>query len=206
VQAQYQNTDPQAFLTMAALPSFSDDAGTVIVQDALGRELDRYAYSEKQHLALLDSRDGVSLERIRAAGPSQPVNFHSAASSVGYATPGRPNSQQQQDPTGTGVLTLEPEIFTPDDDGQQDFTTLSYQLDQAGYTGSVTIYDAQGRLVRRLVRNETLPTKGFWQWDGLNDRSQKATVGYYVLLVELFRASSGEKREYRKTVVVGARF
>jgi hypothetical protein len=206
VQAQYPTNDPQAFLTMSALPSFPDEAGTVLVQDALGRELDRYAYTEKQHLALLDSRDGVSLERIRASGPSQPVNFHSAASSVGYATPGRPNSQLQQDPAGAGILTLEPEIFTPDDDGQQDFTTLSYQLDGPGYAGTVTIYDAQGRLVRQLVRNETLPTKGFWRWDGLNDRNQKAAVGYYVLLVELFRASGGEKREFRKTVVVGARF
>ncbi|SNC75807.1 FlgD Ig-like domain-containing protein [Hymenobacter gelipurpurascens] len=206
VQAQYPANNLAAFLTMSAFPSYPDDAGTVVVQNALGQELDRYAYTEKQHLALLDSRDGVSLERIRATGPSLPVNFHSAASSVGYATPGRPNSQQQPDPTGTGVLTLEPEIFTPDEDGQQDFTTLSYQLDQPGYAGTVTIYDAQGRLVRRLVRNETLATTGFWQWDGLNDKAQKAAVGYYVLLVELFRASGGEKREYRKTVVVGARF
>ncbi|TGD81463.1 lamin tail domain-containing protein [Hymenobacter wooponensis] len=206
VQTQYSTNDPAAFLALSALPSYPDAAGLVVVADALGQELDRYAYTEKQHLALLDSRDGVSLERIRATGPSLPVNFHSAASSVGYATPGRPNSQQQADPTGTGILTLEPELFTPDDDGQQDFTTLSYQLDKPGYAGSVTIYDAQGRLVRRLVRNETLPTKGFWRWDGLNDQNQKAAVGYYVLLVELFRANGGEKHEYRKTVVVGTRF
>ncbi|WP_167855434.1 lamin tail domain-containing protein [Hymenobacter fodinae] len=206
VRAHYPTHDPAAFLTMTALPSYPDDAGLVAVADALGKELDRYAYTEKQHLALLDSRDGVSLERIRATGPSLPVNFHSAASSVGYASPGRPNSQQQTDPTGAGVLTLEPELFTPDDDGQQDFTTLSYQLDGPGYTGSVTIYDAQGHLVRRLVRNETWATKGFWRWDGLTDQNQKAAVGYYVLLVELFRANGGEKREYRNTVVVGARF
>jgi hypothetical protein len=206
VQAHYATNDAHAFLTMPSLPSYPDAAGLVVMADALGKELDRYAYTEKQHLALLDSRDGVSLERIRAIGPSLPVNFHSAASSVGYATPGRPNSQQQADPTGVGILTLEPELFTPDNDGQQDFTTLSYQLDGPGYTGSVTIYDAQGRLVRRLVRNETLPTKGFWRWDGLTDQNQKAAVGYYVLLVELFRANGGEKHEYRKTVVVGARF
>ncbi|UOQ78607.1 hypothetical protein MUN84_08730 [Hymenobacter sp. 5516J-16] len=54
------------------------------------------------------------------------------------------------------------------------------------------------------MRNETLPTRGFWQWDGLTDRGQKAAVGYYVLLVELF-TPSGTKREFRKTVVVGAR-
>ena len=68
------------------------------------------------------------------------------------------------------------------------------------------MYDALGRLTRRLVRNETLPTTGFVQWDGVDDRGHKAAVGYYILLVELFRPSSGEKREYKKTVVLGARF
>ncbi|MDU0369486.1 lamin tail domain-containing protein [Hymenobacter endophyticus] len=206
VQQQYPNsTDAAHLLQLLALPTFPDDGGTVVLFDSRGQLLDKYAYAATQHLKLLDNVEGVSLERIRAAGPSEASNFHSAAGSVGYATPGRPNSQQQPDVTGTGVLTLEPEIFTPDDDGQQDFTTLAYQLDQPGYAGSVTIYDAQGRLARRLVRNETLATQGTWQWDGLTDRGQKASVGYYILHVELFRPSGGQKREYRKTVVVGAR-
>jgi flagellar hook assembly protein FlgD len=102
-------------------------------------------------------------------------------------------------------LTVVPEIFTPDDDGQQDFTTLKYQLDQPGYVGSVTVYDALGQLTRRLLRNESLPTTGFVQWDGLDDHGRKAPIGYYILHVDLFRPSGGERREYRKTVVVGAR-
>ncbi len=206
VQQQYPNsTDAARLLQLPALPTFPDDAGRVVLFDSRGQVLDTYAYAATQHLKLLDNVEGVSLERIRATGPSEAGNFHSAAGSVGYATPGRPNSQQQPDVTGTGVLTLEPELFTPDDDGQQDFTTLAYQLDQPGYAGSVTIYDAQGRLARRLVRNETLATQGTWQWDGLTDRGQKASVGYYILHVELFRPGSGQKREYRRTVVVGAR-
>jgi len=30
-------------------------------------------------------------------------------------------------------------------------------------------------------------------------------VGYYLLHIELFKPSGGERREYKKTVVVGAR-
>ncbi|GGG28583.1 hypothetical protein GCM10011378_01740 [Hymenobacter glacieicola] len=198
------STNPANLVLVPDLPTFPDDGGTVAVLDAQAQVLDRYAYSEKQHLKLLDQVDGVSLERIRATGPSESGNFHSAASSVGYATPGRANSQQQTEPEGAGLLTVTPELFTPDEDGQQDFTTLTYQLEEPGYAGSVTIYDAQGRLARQLVRNETLPTRGFWQWDGLTDRGQKAAVGYYVLLVELF-TPGGTKREFRKMVVVGAR-
>ncbi|WP_139925571.1 lamin tail domain-containing protein [Hymenobacter sp. DG01] len=207
LQSQYPaSINPANVLQVPALPTLPDDAGVAVLLDAQARPLDRVAYSEKQHLKLLDDVNGVSLERIRATGPSEAGNFHSAAGSAGYATPGRPNSQQQADPTGSDVLTLAPELFTPDDDGQQDFTTLSYQLDAPGYVGSVKIYDAQGRLARQLVRNETLNTKGFWQWDGLTDRGQKAAVGYYVLLIELFKPSGGQKQQYRKTVVVGARF
>ena len=71
--------------------------------------------------------------------------------------------------------------------------------------GSVTVYDALGRLTRRLLRNESLPTAGLVQWDGTDDGGHKAAVGYYLLYIELVQPSSGERREYKKTVVVGAR-
>ncbi|WBA41641.1 lamin tail domain-containing protein [Hymenobacter canadensis] len=207
VQREYPTSSaPAAFLSMPAFPTFPDDAGIVTLFDGQGRRLDRYAYNADQHLRLLDDVNGVSLERIRAAGPSTAANFHSASASAGYATPGRPNSQQQDAAGGSQQWSVVPEVFTPDEDGQQDFTTLNYQLDGPGYAGSVSIYDAQGRLTRRLARNETLATTGFFQWDGLTDKGQKAPVGYYVLQIELFKPNSGSKQEYRKTVVLGARF
>ena len=206
LQAQYPtSTDPAALLMVAGFPALDNNAGTVFIYSATGTELDHYAYDKSQQLSLLSTQAGVSLERIRAQGPSAASNFHSAASTVNYATPGRPNSQAQ-DAVGNGQeLALVPELFTPDDDGQQDFTTLNYQLDQPGYVGSVTVYDALGQLTRHLLRNESLPTAGFVQWDGLDEHGRKAAVGYYLVHIELFRPSGGERREYRKTVVVGAR-
>ncbi|AWM33683.1 lamin tail domain-containing protein [Hymenobacter nivis] len=207
VQAQYPTSaEPAALLPVGALPTWPDDAGLAVLLDAGGQEIDRFAYNKSLHLPLLASQDGVSLERIRAQGPSLGSNFHSAAGTVGYATPGRPNSQAQDAPGGGQELTVTPEVFTPDDDGQQDFTTLNYQFDQPGYVGSVTVYDAVGRLTRRLLRNVSLPTAGFVAWDGLDDGGRKAAVGYYILHVELFRPAGGERREYKKTVVLGARF
>ena len=206
LQAQYPtSSDAAALLVVAGFPALDNSAGSVYVLDQSGRELDHYDYDKSQQLSLLSTQAGVALERIRASGPSLASNFHSAAGAVGYATPGRPNSQAQ-DATGSGQeLTVLPELFTPDDDGQDDFTTLNYQLDQPGYVGSVTVYDALGQLTRRLLRNESLPTTGFVQWDGLDERGRKAAIGYYILHVELFRPSGGERREYKKTVVVGAR-
>ena len=206
LQTQYPtSSDPAALLAVAGFPALDNSTGSLYLYDQKNTELDHYDYDKNQQLSLLSTQAGVSLERIRAIGPSAASNFHSAASAVGYATPGRPNSQAQ-DATGNGQeLTVQPELFTPDDDGQQDFTTLNYQLDQPGYVGTVTIYDALGQLTRRLLRNESLPTTGFVQWDGTDERGRKAAVGYYILLIELFRPASGERREYKKTVVVGAR-
>jgi hypothetical protein len=206
LQAQYPTSaDPAALLAVAGFPALDNSAGTVIITSATGTEIDRYAYDKSQQITLLSIQAGVSLERIRAGGPSLTGNFHSAAGTVNYATPGRPNSQAQ-DAVGNGQeLAMIPELFTPDDDGQQDFTTLNYQLDQPGYVGTVTVYDALGQLTRRLLRNESLATTGFVQWDGLDEHGRKAAVGYYLVHIELFRPSGGERREYKKTVVVGAR-
>jgi len=207
IQLNYPTSHDVANLfEVSALPAFASNADTVFLLNGSGVELDRFAYTDDLHLALLTTQEGVSLERIRPNGPSLGSNFHSAAGTAGYATPGRPNSQAQDAPGGGQELSVEPEVFTPDDDGQQDFTTLNFQLDQPGYAASVTVYDALGRFTRHLLRNETVPVSGFVQWDGLDERGRKAAVGYYILHVELFRPSGGEKREYKKTVVVGARF
>ena len=206
IMSQYPTSNDVANLVqLSSLPTFPD-VGTAVVTDSRGIEIDRLVYSKSLHLSLLSTQEGVSLERIRTNGASNGSNFHSAAGAVGYATPGRPNSQAQDELGGNQELTVTPEIFTPDDDGQQDFTTLNYHLDGPGYAATITVYDALGRLTRHLLRNETLPTTGFVQWDGIDDRGHKAAVGYYILLVELFRPSGGERREYKKTVVLGARF
>jgi hypothetical protein len=206
ILSQYPTSADAANLVQISGLAAFPDISTALLVDSRGQEMDRFAYNKNMHLSLLATQDGVSLERIRANGPTAGSNFHSAAGAVGYATPGSPNSQVQDAPGGNQEFTVAPEVFTPDDDGQQDFTTLTYQLDQAGYAASVTVYDALGRLTRRLVRNETVPTTGFFRWDGIDDKGRKAAVGYYVVHIELFRPSGGEKREYKKTVVLGARF
>ena len=60
--------------------------------------------------------------------------------------------------------------------------------------------------VRRPEAALRLPTTGALPWDSTTDQGRKAAVGYYVFHIELFRPSGGEKREYQKMVVLGARF
>jgi len=205
VLAHYPAAKKEAFLPMSALPTFPDDAGIATVLDANQKVIDRFAYTEKMHFSLLDDVNGVSLERIRLAGDSSAGNWHSAASSVGYATPGYQNSQYAEHELASQVFTIDPKIFTPDNDGQKDFTTIRYEAQLNGMVANITIFDAQGREVKRLVKNELLGRNAFFQWDGLDEKSRKVPVGYYILFIELFNGT-GQVKAYKETVVVGARF
>ena len=205
IRQHYINSQQAAFLAMPQLPAYPDEAGTVVLQDAAGMTIDSFDYHQDMHFALLEDRNGVSLERIRTAGDSSRANWHSAASTAGFATPGSPNSQHYEAPTGTGTFAIEPKAFTPDGDGDRDFATITSPPEANGYMASITIYDAQGREIRRLVKNQFLARKGFFQWDGLNESGQKASIGYYVLFIELYKPG-GSVKIYKETVALGARF
>ncbi len=205
VKAGYITQNPDAFIAVASMPSFSDDAGDVIILNAQGAITDELKYSEKWHFKLIDNREGVALERIDYNAATQlQDNWHSAASSVGYGTPGYKNSQYRINDGVQGEVTLSPEIVSPDNDGQDDFATIDYSFPEPGYVANVTIFDAKGRPVRYLQRNALCGTKGTFRWDGLGDRSQQLATGIYIIFTEVFNLN-GKKKQFKKSIVVARR-
>ena len=205
VLGHYPAAKRETFLQMSTLPAYPDDAGTVTIIDANSTVIDRFTYLEDMHFDLLADVNGVSLERISLTGDSSAGNWHSAASTVGYATPGYQNSQYADLEMASQEFTIEPKIFTPDNDGYKDFTTIRYEAQLSGTVANITIFDANGREIKRLVKNELLARNGFFQWDGLDERSRKVAVGHYILFIEIF-SGTGKVKAYKETVVVGARF
>ncbi|MEJ8757888.1 lamin tail domain-containing protein [Pontibacter sp. H259] len=203
IKTDYPAANQNAFLQMASLPSYPDDAGTIIVLQADGKVADRLNYTSEMHFDLLDDENGVSLERIRLQGESIAGNFHSAATSIG-ATPGYKNSQSQEGIATQQTFKVEPPVFSPDGDGYEDFTTINYNANHTGLTANITVFDAQGREIRKLIRNELLATNGFFRWDGLKQDGSKASIGYYVFYIELF-GTNGEKSVHKEKVVVGGK-
>ncbi|MBA9076635.1 lamin tail domain-containing protein [Rufibacter quisquiliarum] len=200
---EYPAGNAERFWGMGSLPSYPDAAGTVVLLLPDRAVADEVGYQSSQHFRLISDAEGVSLERISVTGPSVAANFHSAATPVG-ATPGYENSQAQR-VAATGKLTLTPKTFTPDGDGQDDALLLQFNLPQPGFAATVTIFDAHGRLVRKLAGNTLLGAETLLQWDGLTDSGGKAAVGYYVVLVELFNLQGG-REVLKETAVVGGRF
>jgi hypothetical protein len=190
---------------MATFPAMNNDAGLVAVTSKGGKVIDLVSYTSAMQYPLLTNVDGVSLERISPERPSEDVtNWHSAAEAVGYATPGYKNSQFGVTITDANEITLSPEIFSPDNDGYNDNLTIAYSFGSSGNNATITIYDISGRLVRNLVNHELCGTFGAFTWDGITNGRLKASIGRYIVFVEIFDMNGNVKR-YKKGTVLGGK-
>jgi hypothetical protein len=198
----YLVKNPGNVLIVSSPPSFSDDEGDVVALNFQGAVVDEVKYKDDWHFKLIDNDEGIALERIDPAGPSQnETNWHSAASTAGYGTPTYKNSQYKQSPGIAATIEVIPKVFSPDNDGFDDIATIQYKIDAPGYVANITLFDAAGRPVRNLVRNSTLALSGYWNWDGLDDKGKKLPVGTYILFTEIFNLQ-GKKDKFKNTVVL----
>jgi hypothetical protein len=169
------------------LPDYSNDAGIVRLYNRSQLIIDEFPYTEEMHFPLLNTTEGVALERIH---PDKPTNdqdsWHSASDASGYGTPGYQNSQFTDSKDVDKRFHVEPEVFSPNNDGHNDLLSINYQFDKAGIVATLEIYDAKGRRIRTLVNNKTLSTEGSVNWDGLTDDNQNAPMGIYLIYIELF--------------------
>lgn len=202
LERHYSVRNKSAVQQLSSLPSFPNDKGSVLLLDEQGVILDELNYEEKWHFALLNEYKGVALERLSPDRPAgEQSNWHSAASTAGYGTPGYVNSQQRPGATrGEAQITLDTEIFSPDQDGWQDLLQICYQLPEPGSVANVYVFDDTGIKVRHLVRNGTMGIQGCWKWDGLDQRMQPLPVGQYVVYVEWFDLKG--RRQHSKKVVI----
>lgn len=188
------------------LPGYNDADGNVSLFTILGLDtimVDSFDYEEGFHYPLLDDKEGISLERISFDSPTQgKSNWHSASTVIGGATPTFQNSQLRPSNPADGIFTIADPVFSPNEDGFKDFLLIDYSLETQGYLATINIYDAKGRLVRKLFQNELLGLEGTLKWDGLTDEGRKTRIGIYVILAEIFSPEK-EVMEFKQTCVVG---
>ena len=168
-----------------SLPNFNNDSSTVyLVYDSV--VLDKVSYTEDWQLSLLDNTDNKTLERIDPAGISNAAsNWHTAAESSGFGTPGKQNSQYQAGGVNGDFGTITP-AFSPDNDGFEDVMLFYYTMPQPGMIATVNLYDDQGRKIKALLKSELLGLEGNFTWDGINDKQLKSQVGIYLAVIEGF--------------------
>ncbi len=207
VRQHYFSPDSRSYPdSISSFPAYKNDEGIVIIANKATEDIiDRFHYNEDMHFALLNSTKGVSLERISYDRPTDDAtNWHSASENVGFASPGNKNSQFVSSHNLNSNISIDPKIFSPDNDGHNDVANIHYKFDKAGNIANICIYDAKGILVRKLSNNELLSTRGTISWDGINERGGKAKTGIYVIFSEIFNMD-GDVRRSKNILVLGSR-
>lgn len=202
VKSHYNSTS-ECFLDIESLPSFHNEKGRVIVCDMSRMIIDEMHYSDKMHHDLLTETQGVALERISSEKSSyDDDNWHSAAYDVNYGTPGYKNSMSVEIVENTeNIVSIVPEVISPDGDGHDDNCGIYCNLDKEGYSINIKIFDTEGNMIRDLLNNNLVGQKSCVFWDGCDDSRHVVTPGIYIVMTEIFDLN-GTLRRLKNIVTI----
>ncbi len=202
VKNSYNTLNPRGFEKLSTMPQLTNTADIIVIADKNLQILDEVAYKESWHHPLLNSTTGVSLERISFSAPSSDAkNWHSAAGTVGYATPAYKNSQVPAIDSSGLELVIQPDVFSPDNDGFKDNLSIQFSLKQPDYQANILIFNDNGQRVRTLVNNELCGTAGLFSWDGCDDLRRVCHPGYYIVFFQLINPA-GIVKTYKQAVAL----
>ncbi len=186
----YYVKNRSACIRTADLPSMGDKEGHLVLMNRQGVLIDELHYKDEMHFSMLDSWEGISLERISFSPAARiPDNWHSASETSGFGTPGYANSQQLMEKEGEDLFSIGPRTFSPDNDGYQDVLSIRYSFDRPGNIISIMVFDPRGRLVCSLANNELAGTEGIIAWNGTTSYQTLARTGMYLILIEVYDLS-----------------
>jgi Lamin Tail Domain len=187
--------NPQ-YLYQNLLPSINDDNGNLALFWSNQQEkvdVDSMHYDKYYHNALISGfeREGTAIERVRLNQASQAKSNWTSATTLpssGRGTPTYKNSQAADslNLTNSEYFQLIKNRLSPDDDGVEDFLEIAYILPKDGFTATITIYDADGVSIKKLVKQSLIGTEGIIRWDGDADNGAKPRPGIYIAFIEAF--------------------
>jgi flagellar hook assembly protein FlgD len=70
----------------------------------------------------------------------------------------------------------------------------------------VRIFDRHGRLVRSLAHSHHAGFNGSLTWNGRSDDGVTGRIGIYIIHVEAFNSSNGDKKLFKEVAVLARRF
>ncbi|MDP2364154.1 MAG: lamin tail domain-containing protein, partial [Ignavibacteria bacterium] len=174
----------------------------ILLKDVRGNIIDSVYYSSKWNNKNIASTKGKSLERINPSlNGNNPLNWSTSVNSHG-GTPGYQNSIFAENLNQTANISVNPNPFSPDNDGFEDFTVINYNLAQATAQVRIKIFDSKGRLVRTLLNNQASGSSGSVIFDGLDDENNALRMGIYIIFLEALNDNSGVVETIKSTVVV----
>src|SRR5690606_25754804 len=147
---------------------------------------------------------GISLER---QSPDEPTNgknnFLSASTLSGGATPGYKNSTQNDVTFEKNIFSLTSKTVSPNDDGFEDFLVINYEFEHPRYMLNISIFTENGRLIRRLIQNQSAGHSGSAIWDCRSENCIVVRSGIYVFLAEIYDEKGDRKTTKGAFVITG---
>jgi hypothetical protein len=189
IHRYYTVRNSSKLVVMKKMPAYSNRQGVVVVSLKDSTIIDRFDYAEDLHYRWLTDVEGVSLERRSVdQSTNSAANWHSAAKSSGWATPTYKNSQAVNMIVSDEAFVVEPNIFSPDNDGYNDLLNITYSISEGNFLANILVFDEQGRLLKALERNALLGTSGIIVWDGSDQNGNRCRIGNYIIYIEVYDA------------------
>ena len=191
----YYSASPECIFKMEKFPAYNLDEGWVVLLNKELEIIDEVHYLESMHHPLIGDVKGISLERSSfSKDTNDPLNWHSASATVGFATPGYQNSAIDIEKKQSEIVIFGPKIFSPNDDGINDRFQIKLFPGESGSVVNIRIYNENGLEIRRLANNLLISAQDVVEWDGTTENHQKAKLGIYIIRVEFFGLQSGKKQ------------
>ncbi len=176
-----------------------DQRDTVVLRDRWGFAHDMVAYERSW-----GGDRQISLERISSEVPSNCKDNWSSSLDPRGATPGESNSIAARQTPATGILTVAPNPFSPDGDGNEERTVISVRLPTLRAQAKISIYDRFGREVDRFPHLDIAGGAADIVWDGRDNEENQLPMGIYIVRLEAFPQDTGDIIN-TKTIIVLAR-
>lgn len=162
----------------SGFPTLNNQEDHVYLFDPSGKMIDHVFYQN-----WWGGGDGYSLERItQFMDSNNRQNWGTCVSDSG-ATPGYQNSLFVEQISISGSITVNPNPFSPDEDGFEDETIIMFKtpFNQA-YIHAV-IYDVRGREIVTLY-DQSSASEGIFRWDGTMKSGEVCKTGQYILILD----------------------
>jgi hypothetical protein len=174
----------------------------ILLKDLRGNVNDSVYYSDKWNNKNFISTKGRSLERINPfLSSNDRYNWNTCVDPKG-ATPGAKNSIYVINTKTNSSISVNPNPFSPDNDGFEDCTIINYSLKIPFSQVNIKIYDSRGRLVRILANNMASGSTGSVIFDGLGNDGLALRIGIYIIFLEALNSITGQNEILKTTVVV----
>ena len=162
----------------SSFPVLNNTEDQVYLFDPSGKMIDHVFYQ-----SWWGGGDGFSLERItHFLDSNNPENWGTCVSDSG-STSGYQNALFVGEIISEGVITVTPNPFSPDDDGFEDETIISFHVPFTQAYIHAVIYDVRGREIDTLF-DQTSAAEGIFRWDGKMTDGYRCKTGQYILVME----------------------